>query len=85
MMLVRHLRKVRKDNVMNTRDGWIGALALALALVGGTGMVWTDQYPAAEQAEVAGFDALAHGVFSGLKADPGQCQSNETVAQADTQ
>lgn len=47
---------------MGRRDGIFAVFALALSSVALAGMVYTDAYSMAAQAEASGYDALAHQV-----------------------
>jgi hypothetical protein len=51
---------------MRIHNGFLMALALALAAVTAAGTVYTDPYQQASQSQVSGFDALAHDLFDDL-------------------
>lgn len=50
---------------MRHRDGIFAIFALALSSVALAGMVYTDAYSQAAQAEASGYDALAQQVMGG--------------------
>ena len=45
---------------MTIRDGFFAIIALGLSSAALAGMVYTDAYSQAAQAEAAGYDALSH-------------------------
>jgi hypothetical protein len=51
---------------MRIHNGFLMALAFALAAVTAAGTVYTDPYQKASQSQVSGFDALAHDLFDDL-------------------
>ena len=50
---------------MRYQNVFVAVVALVLSLITLTGMVYTDEFPQAAQAESVGFDALAHDLFAG--------------------
>ena len=64
---------------MHHRDEIFTGLAVALSTIVLAGMVYTDDYAQAAQAEASGYDALARRVAGGA---PGPCgQAPRTVTQ----
>ena len=68
---------------MRYQNGFVAVVALVLSLITLTGMVYTDEFPQAAQAESVGFDALAHNLFDGAAV---ACNDDkQQVAQTSTQ
>lgn len=60
---------------MKFQNLFMSIVVALLASVTVTGMVLTEQYPQAAQAEVVGFDALAHGQFGSVDGEDSGAQA----------